>query len=264
MQTSTRRTVVHRTHVTMQRRAETLRRTLRDARSEGGLPAVVLAAVRLVGELAGRPLHRWRDERFDRLRNLDTRADTGALHPAYGVISAASAAFSDCVGYSPVPAQQFRRLLRALPIADPRHYAFVDLGCGKGRTLFLAADNGFSPVIGVELDPRLSGIARSNAYAHAAAGGLPEPAVAVVNNDAAGFRFPPVPTVVFLFNPFGADTLQAVLANLEMSMTSSPRHLVIAYFHAVHHQVLDASPMLRATSITPDWTIYATAPIEQV
>jgi predicted RNA methylase len=259
MQTSTRRTVVHRTHLTVRRRAETLRRSLRDARTEGGLPAAVLEAGRLLGEIVGRPLHRWRDQRLDRLRNLDTRADTGALHPAYGAANAEAATFSDSVGYSPVPAHQFRRLLRALPIGDPREYAFVDLGCGKGRTLFLAADNGFSPVIGVELDPRLSGIARSNGYAHAAAAGLNEPAVTVVNNDAADFPFPPVPTVVFLFNPFGADTLRAVLTNLETSLTNSPRPLVIAYFHAVHRDVLDTIPMLRRTSGTPDWTIYQTA-----
>jgi predicted RNA methylase len=260
MPSPARRTVIRRAHLTLHRRAATLRRVLRDARIAGGLPAVFAEAGRLLAEIVIRPVHRWRDQRSDRNLNLDTRADTGALHPAFGATSAGTAAFDDSVGYSPVPTQQFRRLLRALPITDPAEFAFVDLGCGKGRTLYLAADEGFSPVVGVELDARLSGIARNNGYAHAAAIGLPEPGVTVVNSDAADYRFPPEPTVVFLFNPFGADTLRTVLANLETSLTQTPRRLVIAYFHAVHRDVLDASPVLRRTSDTPDWTIYETLP----
>jgi hypothetical protein len=54
-------------------------------------------------------------------------------------------------------------VLHRLPIDDPSQFAFVDLGCGKCRTLILAAEHGFRPVIGVELDLPLTGIARSSA-----------------------------------------------------------------------------------------------------
>ena len=150
------------------------------------------------------------------------------------------------------------RMLHRLPIADPAQFAFVDLGCGKGRNLILAAEHGFRPVIGVELDRRLTGIARSNADTFAAAAAWPDNPISVVNSDAIAYPFPPLPTVVFLFNPFGANTLRAVLGNLERSLQSRPRRLLVGYVNPMHREVLDASPALRPAVSTRQWVIYDT------
>ena len=55
----------------------------------------------------------------------------------------------------------FEAILNNLSI-DTRRFVFVDLGCGKGRALILAAACSFKAVIGVEYDQKLSQIADMN------------------------------------------------------------------------------------------------------
>src|SRR5206468_4366794 len=45
---------------------------------------------------------------------------------------------------------------------DPRAFTFVDLGCGKGRPLLIAARLGFARIIGVEFAPELVAVAAGN------------------------------------------------------------------------------------------------------
>lgn len=210
--------LVHRTRRVVQRRAGTLGRALHHAYRGGGPAAVARQALTMAGELLARPVRTRRERRLDHRYHLDTRTDTGVPQPTDG--TGAMAAFDDAVAYSPIPVHHFRRLLRHLPIDDPGQFAFVDLGCGKGRTLILAAQHGFRPVVGVELDSRLAAVARGNAHA------------------------------------FGADTLRGVLDNLEHSLRRTPRRILVAYFNPVHHAVLDSSPALRRVTEDHHWTIY--------
>ena len=122
--------------------------------------------------------------------------------------------------------------------------------------MFVAAQHGFRSIIGVELDTRLAAIADNNIRAYAATASSRDCTLSVVAGDAACYEFPSVSAVVFLFNPFGAGTLRAVVANLERSLATTPRPVVVAYFNPVHREVLDTSPTLRATASTRDWTIY--------
>ena len=250
--------VTRRIHLVVRRRARTFRRAVAHAHRHAGWGGAAEQAATLVGELALRPLRRWRERRLDQRLQLDTAADTGLVHP--DLASATAGAYPDGVAYSPTPLHHFQKLLDRLSITDPAQFAFVDLGCGKGRTLVVAAEHGFRPVIGVELDLRLTGIARRNIrwYAFAAAAQSRQCPITVVNSDAVAYEFPTVPTVVFLFNPFGADTLGAVVANLERSLTAAPRRLVVAYFNAAHRAILDASPALCVAASTRNWVIYQT------
>lgn len=55
------------------------------------------------------------------------------------------------------------------------------------------------------------------------------------------FSVPDDVTVVFLFNPFGEETLRRALTNLRASVARKPRPLRILYFAPVHHEaVLEA------------------------
>ncbi len=51
-----------------------------------------------------------------------------------------------------------RRALSALGPVE--RYDFLDLGCGKGRALIVAAEFPFRAITGVELSPALAAIAR--------------------------------------------------------------------------------------------------------
>jgi predicted RNA methylase len=230
----------------VRRRAGTFARAVHHTYTNQGLAAAAWEGLAMLGELAARPVRLRRERRLDQRLNLDTAADPGAPPPAYDM------AFDDAVAYTPVPIHHFQHLIGRVPISRPADYTFVDLGCGKGRTLILAAEHGFRQVIGVERDPRLAGIARRNTRSLCA----DTTPVSVVDGDVVDYEFPPVPAVVFLFNPFGADTLRAVVKNLERSLEQAPRPLFVAYFNAVHRDVLDDCAALRQTKCTRHWAIY--------
>lgn len=93
----------------------------------------------------------------------------------------------------------------------PQNFTFIDLGCGKGRTLLVASKLGFRQVIGVEFARELAKTARTNLAKMGIANAV------VVDADAADFHFPDSDMVVYLYNPFTIEVMQEVLANLQKS-----------------------------------------------
>ncbi len=126
---------------------------------------------------------------------------------------------------------------------DPGRFSFVDLGCGKGRALIMAAQLRFRRLIGVEIVPALADIARANLARLGVA-------AEVQTGDAARFVFPPGPVVLFLFNPFKPATIGAVIEALRAAR--SPELLVI--YHAPDHgKLLDASGFLTRLGSPRGW-----------
>ena len=76
--------------------------------------------------------------------------------------SAPKIEFDDAVGYEKTSRRRFLTVIRDANIRVPSEYTFIDLGCGKGNVLVLAAQYGFRSIIGVEVDPDLASIARRN------------------------------------------------------------------------------------------------------
>jgi SAM-dependent methyltransferase len=144
-------------------------------------------------------------------------------------------------GYLPVDPATGRNLLSR--VAAPEAYTFVDLGCGKGRALVLASEMGFRRVVGVEIDPALAEAARRNAAALRARfpGRVP---IEVLHADAAAFRFPPEPLVVFLNHPFWGPVMRRVAARLAASLAEVPREAVVVYLNPVQPGIFDAVPLL--------------------
>jgi SAM-dependent methyltransferase len=126
---------------------------------------------------------------------------------------------------------------------DPARFSFVDLGCGKGRVLIMAAQLRFRRLIGVEIVPALADIARANLARLGVA-------AEVLTDDAARFVFPPGPVVLFLFNPFKAATIGAVIEALRAA--SSPE-LVVIYHAPDHGKLLDASGFLTRLGSPRGW-----------
>ena len=116
--------------------------------------------------------------------------------------------------YWAISPSTLRQALARLPL-EPAGYTFVDLGCGKGRALLLAAEFGFGRVTGVELSPQLATIARANTVSHNN--------IDIEQGDAATFVYPPGPLLVFFYHPFLAPLQTRVLANLERQLRASPR-----------------------------------------
>jgi predicted RNA methylase len=144
-----------------------------------------------------------------------------------------------------------RTLLDALPLASSR-FTFIDLGSGKGRSLLVASERPFERIVGVELMPELHRIAQRNVEVYRS------PTQACKNIDlycmsATEFDFGTEPLVLFMYNPFGRDTLARVLERLEASLRETPREVYIVYGNPVFHDVLQSSSMFRLMSKFGAW-----------
>lgn len=161
-----------------------------------------------------------------------------------------SSIHADSYKYAAASPARFQDLLGGLP-ADPRALTFVDVGCGRGKTFVLAAQAGFRRLVGVELSSELAAVARSNLIA---SGIVAE----IVEGDAALFVFPDEPLFVFLFNPFGEATLQAMLDRIRLSLARSRRLVFLAYQNPIHHDRIVASGFLPVAS-GKQWELFAAA-----
>ncbi len=115
-------------------------------------------------------------------------------------------------------------------IQNPKH--IVDIGCGKGRALCVAAHFDFKKLTGVDLSREFCETATQNLqltsrHIH----GLE---YNIVNNDAFHFRIPADANCIFLFNPFDEVIMSGVLNNILTSLHTSPREIAIVYINPLH------------------------------
>jgi SAM-dependent methyltransferase len=129
--------------------------------------------------------------------------------------------------YSSSHPRIIRRALRALDLPLER-YAFVDMGCGKGRVLLLASELPFARIVGVEFVPQLAEIARQNVRTHRRATQHSR-AIEVLTLDATDYYFPSEPQVLYFANPFMREQMDKVRRNLEASLRKSPREVIVIY-----------------------------------
>ena len=149
------------------------------------------------------------------------------------------------------------RLHSTIPI-ERGSATFVDLGSGRGRAVILAAEMGFRRVVGVELDAHLVQEAQENLRrwqlrrppCH------PGQEVVLVQGDAALYRPPGGPLVIWMFNPFGATTLRHVLNDLCDGRRSTDGPVFLAYFNPVHESVLREFPAVTLHSRGRRWAVY--------
>lgn len=129
----------------------------------------------------------------------------------------------DSVDYEASGYATLEHALRGLKVSSSD--TFLDLGCGMGRPLVVAARQPFRRVLGVELSPQLCETARRNLRR---APGL-HSSWDVVCCSAEQYPIPDDVTVVYLFNPFRGETLSRVIGQLEASLSRRPRELTILY-----------------------------------
>jgi SAM-dependent methyltransferase len=153
--------------------------------------------------------------------DLKFGTDTGGyLGPEELVTGRAHDAFN--YGYSAIAPSVFREACRrwreTLPSIAGRieAYSFVDVGAGKGRALFLAAELPFRKIIGIELNPHLVRIAQRNTtiWRH---GERSKSNIRVLPEDALSFQWPRTPLLVYLYNPFDCS----LIAELAKSLATS-------------------------------------------
>lgn len=181
---------------------------------------------------------------FDQIHEVDTSGLVPSGHLATGHPND-----EHITAYYAVAPSILRALVQRWRATVPPHpihsYTFLDIGCGKGRALLIASELGFRQVIGVELNPRMAAIARANALhwqqSHAADSTAPAIApIDVVEQDALDYAFPGTPTLVFLFHPFEAPVLKALIRRIETQFAKRPGTLDILYVNAECAHLLDS------------------------
>ena len=161
------------------------------------------------------------DQWFDRTRHVRTSGDVSLTHAG---ITADER--RDSESYVPARPKHVREALSAMPIGNVSRYTYIDLGSGKGRTLFVASELPFRQIIGVEFSNKLHEMSRVNVSTFnwgKRRGGE----IRAIQMNAAEFQFPDGPLVLYMFNPFGAETMHLVLKNLARSLSRDPRHVIV-------------------------------------
>ena len=158
---------------------------------------------------------------FDWTRNVDTSGDP-MVRPRKDVVGPVS----DGYAYLPVRAKNLRSTLRLLPIRDPSQYTFIDMGSGKGRSVFIAATIPFRKVVGIEHSAALHEAATTN-LSRIRCSEREKQRIELTHGDAGNYEFPDGNIVLYLFNPFGPEVMRRVLENLEAAMRREERHVVV-------------------------------------
>lgn len=171
----------------------------------------------------------------------------------YGVVTSGVTESSDAgiadetarslaVGYVPTREVVIRHVLNNTTKGlDLNEYSFVDLGCGKGRTLIVAAQLPFKEVIGVELSPLHCEVAETNVERYLSDGTqqLLCRNIRVCCVNAVDFVFPNTNLLIYMYRPFLGPVFKHVAENLRRFQAASGHRVLIAYSCPVEELMLE-------------------------
>lgn len=128
----------------------------------------------------------------------------------------------------------YRVLRRLLKEVTPRtqNYEFVDIGCGKGRAIFVAENFGYNQLTGIELDEQLIDEAQANIKRYILK--RKNSVIEFIHANALDYNYKNKPTVYFLFNPFNEEVLTEVVNRIVLSTTSETWFV---YMNPIHKKV---------------------------
>jgi SAM-dependent methyltransferase len=187
---------------------------------------------------------------FDQIHGVDTSGLVPARHLLTG-----HANDEHVTAYYGVAPSILRSLIDHWRETIPPHpissYTFVDVGAGKGRGVLVASEYRFRKVVGIELNPQLVSIARSNAQhwtrtqeADPTSG--PIAPIDILEQDATEFELPATPTLLFMFHPFEAPVLQQFIERVHTQLAARPKSrppaLDLIYVNAECANILDGHP----------------------
>ena len=161
--------------------------------------------------------------------------------------------FQDSYGYGPIARYRFFCLLRQLHV-DHSKFVFIDIGCGKGKALLLAARLPFKRIIGVEHSSKLVEAAEENLRTYRGSRRCSTFDLACV--DAGEYPIPPEAAVFFFYNPFNENLMRKVLENIWRSLREVPRDAYLIYVEPDCKSLLAESGFLTPVKQTSWYSIY--------
>ena len=137
--------------------------------------------------------------------------------------------------YMPISYVLLNTLLKQLPTKPVKH--FLDIGCGKGRILCVAAHNGINKVSGVDISKDLCADATANLELTKVQFPLLE--YALFTKDAMNFEIAADVDCIFLFNPFDVVVMGAVVYNIMESAQEYPRDITVIYANPLYQDLFE-------------------------
>lgn len=166
---------------------------------------------------------------FDMRHGIDT---TGVV--TWEFLKTDSAYRKDATAYHAAWCRSIRILIRKCAALGIRPEVFIDIGSGKGKPCFYAATiKRFKRIIGLEFDTSL--VDQANVFRKK---GFTQYPIEFLHADAASYQLGEMPqSLLFMFNPFGAEVMRLFLKNNSDAMRKY-RH-VIAYSNDMQREVLE-------------------------
>lgn len=126
----------------------------------------------------------------------------------------------------------FKQLNASKPLNPKPLNHFLDIGCGKGRALCVAAHKGFKKVTGLDFAKALCDTAKENLDFTKQK--IPALEYKIINNDAFYFEIPDDVDCIFFFNPFDEIIMSGVVNNILKGLQNNPRKISIIYVNPLH------------------------------
>ena len=146
-------------------------------------------------------------------------------------------------GFQSVNERHLRTVLESLPF--PPQSTFVDIGCGKGKAVLIAADYPFiDRVVGVELAGSLCHAAEANVRLFRDRRALSEP-VEIIHADATTIDYVRGENIFFLNNPFDAMLTRAMIDNVERALGQNKERAWLLYGNPAHRDTVAADKRLQ-------------------
>lgn len=129
--------------------------------------------------------------------------------------------------YMPASYDLLEDIFEKIEISNYNH--LLDIGCGKGRVLCVAAHWGVKKVSGIDFSKEFCAAATKNLLITQEK--LENLQFKIYNNDAFYFEIAQDVDCIFMFNPFDDLIMSGVIENIETSLEENPRKMTIVYFN---------------------------------
>ena len=135
--------------------------------------------------------------------------------------------------YMPASYNMLEEIFKFLSTESTHH--FLDIGCGKGRVLAVAAHYGFKKITGIDFSEKLTNVAKANMLS--VKNDFQSLQYSVQTVDAADFAIPDDVDVIFLFNPFDEFVMKKVAENISKSILTHRRDIFLVYENPLYKNI---------------------------
>ena len=139
--------------------------------------------------------------------------------------------------YMPVNYFTIEHVLNHLP-ENAKQGTFLDIGCGKGRALCVAAAYGFTKLCGIDFAKQLIEQAEQNLSLTKER--FPSIQYELSWSDITTLEISKDVSTVFLFNPFDEVLIKKIIRKINISLQQYPRELYVLYCSPRHEELFFA------------------------